>query len=236
MNIRNSKSISVLVPLYNKEQLIQNTIKQVSTLLENCDYEILVIENGSTDNSKAKLLEVISENKNINIEMLESNKGLGNALKKGIRNARKDFVIAVPADFTTGTAEINYFLENEKFSYVIGSRSISNINSPGILRKLLSFTLRVLNKLLLNIKVKDTQFSFIIETKIAKDLEKSCQSSGFYITAELIYFALKNKIEIIEIPVQIKENKKNQTTINFLSDSFDVFFDIIKIYLKNGRL
>ena len=56
--------------------------------------------------------------------MLESNKGLGNALKKGIRNARKDFVIAVPADFTTGTAEINYFLENEKFSYVIGSRSI----------------------------------------------------------------------------------------------------------------
>ena len=59
MNVRNSKSISVLVPLYNKEQLIQNTIKQVSTLLENCDYEILVIENGSTDNSKAKLLEVI---------------------------------------------------------------------------------------------------------------------------------------------------------------------------------
>lgn len=165
MNVRNSKSISVLVPLYNKEQLIQNTIKQVSTLLENCDYEILVIENGSTDNSKAKLLEVISENKNINIEMLESNKGLGNALKKGIRNARKDFVVAVPADFTTGTAEINYFLENEKFSYVIGSRSISNINSPGILRKLLSFTLRVLNKLLLNIKVKDTQFSFIIEDR-----------------------------------------------------------------------
>lgn len=236
MNVINSKSISVLIPLYNKEQLIQDTIKQVSTLLENCDYEILVIENGSTDNSKAKLLEIISENKNINIEMLESNKGLGNALKKGIRNARKDFVIAVPADFTTGTAEINYFLENEKFSYVIGSRSISNIKSPGILRKLLSFTLRVLNKLLLNIKVKDTQFSFIIETKIAKDLEKSCQSSGFYITAELIYFALKNKIEIIEIPVQIKENKKNQTTINFLSDSFDVFFDIIKIFFKNGRL
>ena len=82
MNVKNSKSISVLVPLYNKEQLIQDTIKQVSTLLENCDYEILVIENGSTDNSKAKLLEIISENKNINIEMLESNKGLGNALKK----------------------------------------------------------------------------------------------------------------------------------------------------------
>ena len=97
MNVRNSKSISVLIPLYNKEQLIQNTIKQVYALLENCDYEILVIENGSTDNSKAKLLEIISENKNINIEMLESNKGLGNALKKGIRNARNCLLYTSPS-------------------------------------------------------------------------------------------------------------------------------------------
>ena len=46
------KSLSVIVPLYNKEIFIKSTLDNISLLLKDIDYEIIVVENGSTDNSK----------------------------------------------------------------------------------------------------------------------------------------------------------------------------------------
>ena len=49
------KSLSVIVPLYNKEIFIKSTLDNISLLLKDIDYEIIVVENGSTDNSKQVL-------------------------------------------------------------------------------------------------------------------------------------------------------------------------------------
>jgi len=230
------KSLSVIVPLYNKEIFIESTLNNISFLLRNIDYEIIVVENGSTDNSKKVLSSYVNSNNKIPVVSISSPKGLGNALKVGIQASKKDFVMCIPADFTSGKSEIEFFLANSDHDYVIGSRALSSNIARDTNRIFVSSVLHIFNRFILNIPIKDTQFTFIIKTILAKKIILNCKSSGFYITAELIYFALKNNIDIIEIPVILTEDERNRTTIKFFKDSINVISDIIKIFLNHGRL
>ena len=66
------KSLSVIVPLYNKEVFIESTLDNISQLLNSVDYEIIVIENGSTDNSKIVLENYIISRNNIRVKSITS--------------------------------------------------------------------------------------------------------------------------------------------------------------------
>ena len=230
------KSLSVIVPLYNKEIFIKSTLDNISLLLKDIDYEIIVVENGSTDNSKKVLSSYINSNENIPLVSISSKKGLGNALKAGIKASKKDFVMCIPADFTSGKSEIEFFLTNSDQDYVIGSRALTSNIARSKNRIFVSYVLYILNRFILNIPIKDTQFTFIIRTNLANQIILSCQSTGFYITAEMIYFALKKNIQILEIPVLLTEDKRNKTTIKFFSDGLNVFSDILRIFINHGQL
>ena len=230
------KSLSVIVPLYNKEIFIKSTLDNISLLLKDIDYEIIVVENGSTDNSKQVLRSYINSNENLPLVPISSKKGLGNALKAGIKASKKDFIMCIPADFTSGKSEIKFFLTNGDHDYVIGSRTLSSNISRDKNRILVSSVLHIFNKFILNIPIKDTQFTFIIRTNLANQLILNCKSTGFYITAEMIYFALKKNVQILEIPVFLTEDKRNKTTIKFFSDSLNVISDIFRVFINHGRL
>jgi hypothetical protein len=103
-------------------------------------------------------------------------------------------------------------------------------------RILVSSVLHIFNKFILNIPIKDTQFTFIVRTSLANQIILNCKSTGFYITAEMIYFALKKNTQILEIPVLLTEDKRNKTTIKFFSDSLNVISDIVRIFINHGRL
>ena len=234
MKIQNT--LSVIVPLYNKEKFIESTLDNITFLLKDIDFEIIVVENGSTDNSKKVLNSYLKSNTNMPVVSISSSKGLGNALRAGIKASKKEFVMCIPADFTSGKSEIEFFLTKGGHDYVIGSRALSSVISRKKNRLFVSYVLNVFNKVFLNIPIKDTQFTFIIKNDLAKQLILKCKSSGFYITAEMIYFALKYKVQIKEIPVILTEDAKNKTTINFFRDSLNVISDIIRIFISHGRL
>ena len=89
--------LSIIIPVYNEEKTV---IKVLNKLKENnpklLEYEIIVIDDGSTDNSR-KLLE---DNKNLYNKLLinERNKGKGFSVKKGIENASGKYIIFQDAD------------------------------------------------------------------------------------------------------------------------------------------
>jgi glycosyltransferase involved in cell wall biosynthesis len=86
---------SVIIPLYNKEKYFETTIKSVLAQTIQ-DFEILIVEDCSTDNSKKIAYQFISEN--IKIIEHELNKGLSASRNTGIRNATADFVVFLDAD------------------------------------------------------------------------------------------------------------------------------------------
>lgn len=86
---------SVIIPLYNKENHIEKTLKSVLNQ-SFTDFEILIIEDCSTDNSKQKAQSVISDK--IKIIQHETNKGLSASRNTGIHNSNSDFLAFLDAD------------------------------------------------------------------------------------------------------------------------------------------
>ena len=200
-------------------------------------YEILIIENESTDNS-FDIANNYVKNKD-NISLFRSNKGLGNALKEGVAIAKNDYVAFIPADFTFGKSELEYFSrENSQLSeYIIGSRALEDSFSESSFdRKIITVGFNLLKKIILNLNIKDSMGTFIIETNLAKRLCAESFADQFFITTELIFRAMKEGIQIKEIPIINRVDDTNQTTVRYFYDSFDAFIDLLKLRKLEGRL
>lgn len=233
------KSLTIIVPLYNKENVITKTLDLIIKKCnkESINYEILIIENESTDNSFLKTKQYI-ENKN-NIYLFNSNKGLGNALRRGIELSKNDFVVFIPADYTFGESELEYFSKNNQNlnEYIIGSRAHKNsFSKSNFDRKFITFGFNFLKKIILNLNIKDTMGTFIIESSLAKSLMSNSFSEQFFITTELVFRALKNNIHICEIPIINKVDEDNRTTVRHFYDSYYAFVDLIKLRKFEGKL
>ena len=233
------KTLSIIIPLYNKEKGISNTLNLIETKCSEMkiSYEILIIENESTDSS-FDIANNYVKNKD-NISLFQSNKGLGNALKEGVAIAKNDYVAFIPADFTFGKSELEYFSrENSQLSeYIIGSRALEDSFSESSFdRKIITVGFNLLKKIILNLNIKDSMGTFIIETNLAKRLCAESFADQFFITTELIFRAMKEGIQIKEIPIINRVDDTNQTTVRYFYDSFDAFIDLLKLKKLEGRL
>ena len=233
------KTLSIIIPLYNKEKGISNTLNLIETKCSEMkiSYEILIIENESTDNS-FDIANNYVKNKD-NISLFRSNKGLGNALKEGVAIAKNDYVAFIPADFTFGKSELEYFSrENSQLrEYIIGSRALEgSFSESSFDRKIITVGFNLLKKIILNLNIKDSMGTFIIETNLAKRLCAESFADQFFITTELIFRAMKEGIQIKEIPIINRVDDTNQTSVRYFYDSFDAFIDLLKLRKLEGRL
>lgn len=86
---------TVIIPLYNKENHIEATLKSVLNQTFQ-DFEVVIVEDCSTDNSKQKAVSIVS--KKTRIVQHEVNKGLSASRNTGIHNANSDFLAFLDAD------------------------------------------------------------------------------------------------------------------------------------------
>lgn len=94
------KGISVFFPCYNDSGSIGKLVENVLSLLPNLtkDYEVIVVDDGSTDKSREILKKLAKRQKAIKLILHEKNKGYGGALKSGFEQASKDLVFYTDGD------------------------------------------------------------------------------------------------------------------------------------------
>ncbi|MDP8213031.1 MAG: glycosyltransferase family 2 protein [Candidatus Zapsychrus exili] len=99
-DIRKPKSISVIAPAYNEELLLSLFCEKTCSVLEliGIDYEVLILENGSTDNSLEILKSLRAKNPRIQYLSFSRNFGHQGAILAGLQNCRGDVVISMDAD------------------------------------------------------------------------------------------------------------------------------------------
>ncbi|HMQ69562.1 MAG TPA: glycosyltransferase family 2 protein [Ignavibacteria bacterium] len=106
--VRNNQMISVVIPLLNEEdslsELSQGLIRVFDNL--NCNYEVIFIDDGSTDNSFGKIKEIHRKNSKFHCIKLRRNYGKSAALAKGFRAAKGNIVITMDADLQDDPEEI----------------------------------------------------------------------------------------------------------------------------------
>lgn len=207
----------LIIPCFNESENILNVIKNVTENGLSEKYDYIIINDGSTD----KTLEICIEN-NINHLDLSVNLGIGGAVQTGYMYAKKyNYDIAIQFD-GDGQHDVNY-LENlikpileEKSDIVIGSRFIdkkgfqsSSYRRMGI--KILSNLIYIL----VGKKVIDVTSGFRACNKKAIELFSTNYPSD-YPEPEAIVLAYKNDINILEVPVVMKEREFGKSSINKL--------------------
>ena len=113
-------NLTILMPCLNEEATIEACIKKAKLFITNnkIDAEILVADNGSTDNSKS-----IAINNNVRVIDV-SQKGYGSTLLEGIKNSKGKFVIFADSDDSYDFSKIEPFIAklNEGYDLVVGNR------------------------------------------------------------------------------------------------------------------
>ncbi len=215
-------NIFVIVPVYNEENRAVETIKQI--LKTDKDLNIIVIDDGSSDNS----LEILENNFKNNSKVIISshiiNLGKGAAMKTGLKIAWKlggEAVIFIDADGQHNPKYLPKFIEElEKYPVVFGYREL-NKNAPWIRRNGNRFA-GFLIGFLFNIKRKDLLCGFL---GFRKDVYKKInwKSSRYGIETEMATKVGKNKIPFFEVKIDtIYIDKYKGVTI----------FDALKILFK----
>lgn len=98
--------LSVIIPVFNEEQSLEPFYKEVMKVLKNRDYELLFVDDGSTDRSLDILKKLKDKNKAVRIFSFRKNQGKAEALTLGFQRAKGDYVVTLDADLQDDPWEI----------------------------------------------------------------------------------------------------------------------------------
>jgi glycosyltransferase involved in cell wall biosynthesis len=236
-------SLSCIIPMYNEEESVEKVIRGADEIFSNIieDWEIIIIESGSTDRTWEKVNEQIKDRKNIRAFHQEKKSGMGSALKFGYSKCTKDFICHLEAD---NPFEMIYFkkampilLENDfVIGYRVGTKEnlfkwsyLYNGRMSAYIRAAYHICYNLLLRLLFGLVVRDVNFSFkIFRRKFLKDIELI--SNGWFIDAELILAMRDIGVLPIEIPVEYKDRMVGLSTINLMTP-VTIFLEMLE-YLR----
>ena len=162
--------ISVVVCVYNEELNIHPLIERISTALENFDYEIVYVDDGSTDNT-IKVLKSI-EHERLKVIEFRKNYGQSLALMAGIDHASGEYIATMDGDLQNDPSDIPQMLrlaEEEDWDMVAGNRA--NRKDGMFLRKIPSNIANYIIRNLSGVKLKDYGCALkVFKAEVAKDL------------------------------------------------------------------
>src|SRR3989344_60185 len=118
--------LSIVVPVFNEEESLGAFYKELvqKVLQLEIDFEVIFVDDGSTDGSLSILKKLEEENKNIRIFSFRKNKGKAEALTLGFQKAKGDLIVTLDADLQDRPEEIGKLIRKQKegFDLVSGWR------------------------------------------------------------------------------------------------------------------
>ena len=124
------ESLSIVIPCHNEEAVLPSTYATLKSLLSQwqvrliSDYEIVLVNNGSTDQTLEVMLDLQKEDTNIVIVDLRNNYGYQGSITAGLHHATKNMVVSIDADLQDDPAKIGEMIEkySEGYDMVLGVR------------------------------------------------------------------------------------------------------------------
>ena len=233
--------LSIIIPAHNEAKRLPATLDSINDYMSGQTYkfEIIIVENGSEDNT-AEVVEAYSvDNDHINlIKVAERGKGI--AVRTGMLAANGEYRFMCDADLSMPIEQIERFLPPEASNYDIamGSREVSGsirFHEPAFTH-VRGRIFSNLVKLMVLPGFEDTQCGFkCFHADAAIDLFTSQILDGMSFDVEVLYIARKRGYKIIEVPVDWYFHK--ETRVRMFEDSLRMLVDILVLRKnwKSGR-
>jgi len=231
-------SISVVIPCYNEEAVIERSYRRVKQALarQAGDHEILIANDGSTDHSADILLALAAQDPSFVFINYQPNRGMGHACRKMYDRASRDIVMQMDADLAMDPEEtIPAFLrELEEVACVVGSRYKGIEADYPLRRRAASHGYYLVNRLLFDFKLRDTQSGFFgIRRPVLQSLP--LRSDGFEIHVEMFAQLEMRGHAVREIPIRfIHQTESGEVSV--LKAAPRMLFGSLRIWRSLRRL
>jgi len=221
--------VSIVVPCFNEISTIEKLLKEIQKV-RNLNFEIVVVDDGSTDGTKEFLMNIKDEN--IKTYFHEKNYGKGKALRTGFENSIGDILIIQDADLeyspTDYPALLKPFTEADA-DVVYGSRFLGGQGYTRLhyffhylANKLLTFTSNIFT----NLNMSDMETGFKVFKKSAIDSIKLYEDS-FGIEPEITIKLAKKNFKFYEVAVSYRGRSYEELKKITIKDAFRALYCIV---------
>jgi glycosyltransferase involved in cell wall biosynthesis len=231
------KKLSFIIPVYNEEKIIAKEVEEMiymaGKMLAHTDYEILLVENGSTDHTKdmAQLLDKTHTEVRI-ISLLAPS--YGKAVKTGLLNGDGEYLVLFNIDlwdivFVKRALEL---CEARGYDIVVGSKTMRGAKDlRPWLRKAVTRTFNFVLRLIFGFRGTDTHGMKVLRRSKIIPIVNTCHTDREIFDTELLIRAQKAGLRMTEIPVVCMEKRKStygvfKRTPRTLKDLFVLFFTL----------
>lgn len=232
--------ISVVIPAYNEENAIIDTIQEINDVFKTMNlssdlYEIIIVNDGSTDQTRAK-----AESMGARVINHPHNVGYGRSLKDGIVQAKFDTIVITDADRTYPFQMVPeiYELYKQGFDMVVGARTGSHYRES-LLKAPLRHVLKFLVEFTAGRKVPDVNSGLRIFSRqtIMTYLNHLCDTFSFTTSMTLAYMMTGRFVKYTPIPYEKREGKSkvrlfrdSLRTLQYILQAIN-YYNPIKIFI-----
>jgi glycosyltransferase involved in cell wall biosynthesis len=203
--------LSIILPVHNESAGIEKFIYYLVDCIDKLkiSYEIIAVENGSTDNSLEILKSLTQKVKTL--KFITSEIGWGNALRRGINIARGNMCCLMVSDGQIDPKYIIQLYDIYKHNKIYTLYKVYRTNRENLIRKINSYCFNIISRVVFGIKSKDINATpKLIDTKLLKSLKLT--ATNIAIDLELLIELKKLGLNWLEIPAESRIRAGGKST------------------------
>ena len=227
--------ISVVLPVFNESGHIGKEVARICDSLDasNYTYEIVMVDDGSTDESPKELARLVGEH--VRLITLAQNRGAGHARRVGTRAARGEVVVWTDADMTYPNDQIPWLVDGlDGFDHVVGART-SEEGTHKAFRVPAKWFIRKLACYLSRTKIPDLNSGFRAFNRQASLPHLHLLPNGFSCVTTLTLAFLTNGLTVRWVPIEYRP-REGESKFHWRRDTMRYLLQVVRMIMSFNPL
>ncbi len=222
-------TLTVVLPAYNEEALLESTARSLLCSLEallGSSFELIVVDDGSSDRTAGIADHLAAEIAQLSV-VHQANTGIGGALQTGIGRASGEYLLFWPADMTCTRADLRPYLDRVgEADVLVGVRRARPGHSP--VMRLASWVYHRMIGFLFDLHLKDVNWICMYRTHCLEGLRLS--ERGIPLLAEILVKVRDAGGSFAEIPVEMRPRESGLASASRLRVRWDTLYGLLRLW------